>query len=260
MTLKKWNIALIFGLIFLLSLAYSISQYVFGKTPIRDYTEIKSSGTLNIVTQYNSVDYYVSGDSITGVQYKLSNYIKERSGLNVEIHLENNFDVCIDKLQKNLYDVIALNIPITNENKKNLNFTVPITTSKQVLIQKKKNRNDKVPFIKNQIDLGNKTVFVAQNSPVILRLKNLSEEIAEPIYIEEIENYAAEHLIYMVSAGGIDYAVVDKEIATKNAKILPNIDIETEISFSQFQAWAVRQNAPVLLDSLNNWISDYLNR
>jgi len=47
---------------------------------------------------------------------------------------------------------------------------------------------------------------------------------------------------------------VDKEIASKNAQLFSGLDFNTDISFTQLQAWALRKNAPVLLDSLNVWI------
>jgi membrane-bound lytic murein transglycosylase MltF len=61
----------------------------------------------------------------------------------------------------------------------------------------------------------------------------------------------------MVAYGEADYAVVDKEIALKNALLFPHLDVNTDISFTQLQAWAIRKEAPVLLDSLNRWIADY---
>jgi membrane-bound lytic murein transglycosylase MltF len=70
-----------------------------------------------------------------------------------------------------------------------------------------------------------------------------------------MEGYTQEQILYMVAYKQIDYAVVDKRIALKNKKLFPEIDMETDISFTQLQAWAVRKNSPILLDSLNCWIS-----
>jgi membrane-bound lytic murein transglycosylase MltF len=247
------------GAFVLLLFILIILLLLFKNTTIRkrDFPEIKSSGILNVVTEYNSIDYYVSDDSIAGFQYELCKYLEKRSGLKVNIYLENNLETCINKLENNFYDIIARSIPVTSENKEDLAFTVPITQSKQVLVQRKLSKADSAVYIHSQIDLANKTVYIPENSPVIFRLENLSEEIAEPVHIEEIADYTAEQLIFMVSDGYIDYAVVDNEIASKNLQLFPNIDTKIDISFTQFQAWAVRKNAPVLLDSLNSWLSDY---
>jgi ABC-type amino acid transport substrate-binding protein len=58
----------------------------------------------------------------------------------------------------------------------------------------------------------------------------------------------------MVAKGDIDYAVCDQQIALLSKNRLPELDIDTDIGFTQLQSWAVRKNAPVLLDSLNHWL------
>jgi len=209
---------------------------------------------LNVVMESNPAD------STAGFESALCQYIGNRSGLTVQTFSESNFDLCVKGLQNNTYDVIAKNIPITNENKKYLAFTVPITISNQVLVQRKPDEEDTTQvFIGNQIDLANKTVYVTQNSAAILRLKNLSEEIAEPIHIQETLDNSSEKLIDMVCNKEIDYAVVDKALAKKIAAQTPEIDYSIDIGFNQLQAWAVRPASPMLLDSLNVWITDFIN-
>ncbi len=220
----------------------------------RDYPQIAQEGVLRIVTEYSTVGYYVSGDTIEGFQYELSKAIEKISGLTVEIHLENNLEKSIEGLNNQTYDIIARNIPITTENRHLLAFTEPITLSRQVLVQRTAKANHNIPPIRNQIELARKTLHIPQNSPSLLRLHNLEEEIADTIYIQEDSLYSDELLIYQVAEGDIDYAVVDYEIAAKNKKDFPQIDIQTDISFTQLQAWAVRKNSPALLDSLNKWL------
>ncbi|GHT01823.1 glutamine ABC transporter substrate-binding protein [Bacteroidia bacterium] len=257
--MKNKSKGLFLSVIVLLGIAFIRIRMHYRTPEVRDYEQI-AADTLRMVTEYNSVDYYVSGDTIAGVQYDLCKFIERRSGLPVAISLENSLETCMGKLENKTYDVIALSIPITKKNNERLAFTEPITRDKQVLVQRKKTgKEDDSLFVGNQIQLANRTVFVPENSPAILRLKNLSEEIAEHIHIGQISNYTAEQLIEMVSTGKIDYVVVNRELAIKNLKQFPNIDIKTDISFTQLQAWAVRKNAPILLDSLNVWIADYFS-
>jgi len=259
MNIKRLLILLAFLLSIALLVLYSSSIVHDWKVmkSLRDLPEIRHSKTLNVVTEYNSVDFHVVGDTVTGSQYELCQFIAQRSGLTVQLYLENGLGTAIRKLENNVYDVVAQNIPITNENKKFLAFTIPITQNKQVLVQRKRNNIDSVLFIDNQLALANQTVYVTKNSPDILRLKNLADEIAEPIQIKEIADYTSEQLIYMVDKKEIDYAVVDKEIALRNTKLFPDLDFSTDISFTQLQAWALRKTSPVLLDSLNVWITAF---
>jgi ABC-type amino acid transport substrate-binding protein len=61
----------------------------------------------------------------------------------------------------------------------------------------------------------------------------------------------------MVAHGDINYAVCDENIARAYAPHLPNIDIHTAISFTQFYSWGVSKKSPALRDSLNVWLSRY---
>jgi len=57
----------------------------------------------------------------------------------------------------------------------------------------------------------------------------------------------------MVAKGEIDFTVCDLHVAQTSQKLFPEIDIETDISFTQLQSWALRKDSPALLDSLNHW-------
>jgi membrane-bound lytic murein transglycosylase F len=60
----------------------------------------------------------------------------------------------------------------------------------------------------------------------------------------------------MVSEGKIEYTISDRNIALLQQAYYSNIDISTDISLPQKIAWAVRKNAPALLDTVNSWIDE----
>ena len=219
----------------------------------RDYNEVQSEGTLRIVTQYNQSGYFASGDTIQGFQYELCRAISEISGLEVQIFLNMSLAESFTGLKDREYDIIARNIPITSEIKENYLFTDPIVLSKQVLVQRTVEANDSTPLVSNQLDLAEKTLYIPENSPALLRIQNLQHEIGDTIYVIEEGRYSSEQLIIMVAGGDIDYAVCDLQIATVAAGQFPEIDIATDISFTQLQSWAVRKESVALLDSLNHW-------
>lgn len=221
----------------------------------RDYPEIRKEGVLRMITEYNQSGYYIAGDTIEGFQYELSQAIAALSGLEVQTQLEMSLAESFRKLSDNQCDVIARNIPITSEMKENYLFTEPIVFNKQVLVQRTEESNNGIKPIRNQLDLAQKTLYIPKNSPALLRLQNLANEIGDTIYVKEDELYSSEQLAIMVAKGDIDYAVCDQQIALTSKENLPEIDIDTDISFTQLQSWAVRKDSPILLDSLNNWLS-----
>ena len=97
-----------------------------------------------------------------------------------------------------------------------------------------------------------------KDAPVILRLNHLSNEIGENIYIEEVEKYGPEQLIALVASGEINYVVCDEFIARDAMTHYPNLDMQLDISFSQFYSWGVSKGSQVLLDTLNGWLDRYL--
>jgi len=220
----------------------------------KDFEQIEQDGVLNVVTDYNSVGYFVSGDTIAGFNYELIRLLKSRIPLKIEIMLEASLDKSIEGLRKGKYDVLARNIPVTSQLREELSFTEPVVQNRQVLLQRKKEHNDDIEPVRSHLALAKKTLYVPANSPAILRIRNLSHEIGDTIYIKEDFLYGAEQLAMLVASKEIDYAVCDEGTAAKVAQSMPELDYATLIGFTHLEAWAVSEKSPVLLDSLNVWI------
>ena len=234
------------------------SQYQSGITA-RDFDEIKKDGVIRVVTEYNQTGYFVKGDTILGFQYDLANLFGKAMGLSVEIYPEMDLQKSIAGLESGQYDIIARNLPVTVGLREKVSLSEPLILNKQVLIQRTAKHNNGIDPIRNQLDLAKKTLHVPEGSPSLLRINNLSIEIGDTVYVKEMNKYESEQLIIMVAKGDIDYAVCD-EITAKNLKSrFPEIDIDTDISFTQLQAWAVRKDSYELLDSLNSWIIQLKN-
>ena len=231
--MKKWKKLLWIYLILLAMVVVTMfSLWESSHQPIvRDYPEIEKEGVLRVTTEYSPTSYYIDGDSILGLQYELCQAIAKVSGLEVQLNLEMSLTKSFLDLESGEIDVIARNIPITTENKELYLFTDPIWLNKQVLVQRTEKANGGIKPI-----------------------HNLEEEIGDTIYTHEDELYSDEQLIIMVAKGDIDFAVCDQQSAKKMKERFPQIDISTDISFTQLQSWAIRKESPILLDSLNLWL------
>lgn len=223
----------------------------------RDYAEIAADGILRAATEYNSISFFVNGDTVSGFHYELVEAFARDKGIQAQVSPVMSFDQQLKGLEIGKYDVIAYGILGTSELKDSLLLTTPIILNKQVLVQRKATSDNDSLFIRNQLDLAGRTLHVVKGSPSILRIRNLGDEIGDTIYVSEIEKYGSEQLIALVAHGDIDYAVCDETIAKAVADSLPQLDISTDISFTQFYSWGVSKQSPALLDSLNAWFTTF---
>lgn len=259
MKLKK--MLSVYAVLLLITVSLMVLLYNFRNKPKiilpRDFPEVVESGELNVVTDYNFIGYHVSGDSMAGFQYELIRALEDAWKLRVNVFLENSLDDNLKGLMQGRYDIVARNIPVNTQLREQVGFIQSIHLNKQVLVQRKAEFNGDIAPIRQHLELARKTIHVHKDSPVILRLRNLSHEIGDTIFIEQNSTYEAEQLTMMVASGDIDYTVCDQKVAEQLAERLPEIDIETDISFTHLESWALRKDSPVLRDSLNAWLGRF---
>lgn len=223
----------------------------------RDYQAIQAEGVLRVAAEYNSISYYIDKQDtvkVTGFDYELIHAFAKDKKLKVEIVPIMSFEERLEGLNSGKYDIMTFGLVSTSEFKDSLLLTSPVALNKQVLVQRKKRGNNDSIYIESQLGLAQRTLWVIKDSPAILRIRNLSNEIGDTVFIHEEAQYGPEQLISRVAHGEIDYVVCDEAIALIAADSLPQIDIRTAISFTQFYSWGVSKHSPVLLDSLNLWI------
>lgn len=215
------------------------------------------------VTDFNSTNYFIYRGHLMGFQYELLQEFADHTGKKLDVIVENDFDKRFRKIVKGEADLIASNLTITKERKKLVDFSIPYGETRQVLVQRKPSgwttMNDSEienRMIRNQLDLKGKVIFVKEKSVYASRLKNLSNEVGDTIFIEEVDK-ETEELIRMVAEGKIDYTISDEAIANLNQAYFDNLDVTTPVSFPQNIAWAVRKGETELLDEVNTWLENF---
>ncbi len=230
-----------------------------------DLPQILERGVLRATTNFNSTNYFVYRGEPMGFHLELLKLFANHLGVELQVYatndIEENFSCLADDKQ---CDLIAMDLTVTRSRHEGVQFTNAVTQTRQVLVQRKpdkwysmKSSDIEDQMVRNQLDLAGKTVYVQKNSAFVERLHNLMEEIGDTIYIVETEDLESEQLIEKVSKGEIEYTVSDEHIALVNQKYYSNIDVQTPLSFPQKLAWAVREDAPQLLEELNKWLEDF---
>lgn len=228
-----------------------------------DLEYIQDQSKLRVIVEPNAMSYKVIDvDSIAGLQVlMIDSFSKAMNIKNVEYITETNLAKAIELLLNHEVDILAWHIPIYNTKRDEINYSIPVFTSRQMLIQRKQNPKDSVEFIRNQLGLADKEVYLQAGTFYRQRIENLSKEIGDSIHIKEVANAKPIDLFNMLVNRDIDYTVCDEFVARvliKENKEFSKLDMNTAISFTQNYSWCVHPDCPLLLDSLNSWLSVYL--
>jgi membrane-bound lytic murein transglycosylase F len=230
----------------------------------RDLDEIEEDGVLRAITIFSPTSYFLYKGQPMGFEYDLLKRMAKHLELELEIVVADDLNELFVMLNEGEGDIVAHGMTITESRKEEVAFTHHHFESHQVLVQRKPENWRKMKLheidrelVRDPLELIGKTVHVRKNSSYYQRLLNLSQEIGGKIHIETIPgNIATDEIIRMVVEGEIKYTVADNNIAAVNATYFPILDVQTDISFAQRMAWAVRKNSPDLLEEVNEWIDE----
>ena len=192
--------------------------------------------TLNVAIEISPTSLSLAGDTLSGAYYNLLRQTCASHNLPVRFHPYTRLEDALQWLSEGRCRLIVGDLPVTAELRDSLIFLNPVGVDKQ-------------------FDLGGRTVHLPASSPYIQRLRNLSHEIGDTIYITEDPEYSSEQLVILTALGEIPLAVVNSETASALKSRYPRLDTSVEISLNQFQSWALSPRDSLLRDSLNLWLS-----
>lgn len=244
---------LIPSLIVLAAIVVAVSFFMLKKEEARiihdDLDRIIEDKELIVLTINSYASYFNYREVPMGFQYELAQGFAKSLGVELKVKVLNSEVELVNALLNGEGNLIAYNLPITNERKKDLIYCGEENVSHQVLVQR---------YGKNGLEdvtqLVGKEVYVMPGK-YEERLENLNQELGGGIIINEVSSDSInnEDLIEMVAEGKIDYTVTNNELAKINKTNYPNLDITMEISFDQRSAWAVRKTSPKLAEAADKW-------
>lgn len=225
-------------------------------TKVSPNSEYKRAGgdTINVAIEISPLSLSMAGDSLGGFNYELLKLISDKYGAKFKFHEFVPLNYALKGIDNNMFDVVVADIPATTILKESYLLTEPVYIDRQVLVQLNDPKTG-LPAITEHRQLASDSIWVVAQSPFIDRIQNLAKEMGcDTIYIMQDAVYSSEQLIILTALGEIKQAVVNEKIAQMLAKDYPNIDINTKISFSQFQSWVVSKKNQALAEKLNKWI------
>lgn len=227
-----------------------------------DLPQIEREGVLRAITTFSSTSYFIYRGRTMGFEYELLDRLADHLGLELEIVQAGNIDSLIPMLRSGEGDLVAFSLAVTKERARKIAFTEPLTTTHQVLVQRKPKQWRKMSevdlearLIRSLDSLAGRTIYVRRESSYYERLRELSAEINGEIEIEIAHGrVSTEELIRRVAEGEIEYTIADQNLAYITAADYSNLDVATVVGPSQEIAWALRKSSSKLMAAVNAWL------
>lgn len=200
-----------------------------------------------MVTEAGFAPYeFYDGDEIVGVDVEIAKEIAKSLGKELVIK-DVYFNSIINELKSGKADFAAAGMSITEDRKKEVDFTIEYVTSNQVVVVKKGSN------IKSVDDISDKRISVQLGT------------VADSYVEENLLNAKLNKLkTFLVAAEDVknnksDCIIMDKLPAVELVKKNPELEILDEVLFEDKYAIAVKKGNKELLDSINKVLTELVN-
>ena len=210
--------------------------------------------TLTAVLSNDITSYFIYRGEPRGFEYEMLHLFAEENNLQLDIEVVPEIRDVLHTLRSKHVDVAAANLTITEERKKDLEFTHPLIRTRQVLVQ----RDTKDSVVTDPLNLENQTIHVPPQTSYYQRLVNFRNESGIFFFIDTtLAETSTETSIRLVSEGELDYTISDENLAKIHSRFFNDLNIETAISLNQNIAWAVNKENDSLLTLLNAFLNEF---
>ena len=188
---------------------------------------------------------YLDNGELVGLDVDIMNLLAKKINKKVIFKQMQSIGIMF-ALQSNKIDAIISAMTITEERKKQVDFTEPYFTSKQVIIVKKNDNS-----IKNVEDLKIKKIGVQLATTGDLFISNFTKN--------KVQFNSGAVAVMGLNSGRVDAVVLDKEPAVKLVKNYQNLKILDILAIDESYGIAVNKNNRQLLSELNKALKEIKN-
>ncbi|MDE7337675.1 MAG: transporter substrate-binding domain-containing protein [Bacteroidales bacterium] len=203
-------------------------------------------GVLYAALEPDETDYFLYKGYPLGFHLELLQMFCREQGCRLVVKDGGSLREQMRMLGAGEIDILASNLNVSASREDKLHFVHPFYTSRQVLVQlKKEYLHDSLLFVDSLAQLCGRKVTVRRNSVFEEQLHEKNRLVSE-----KTEN----ELLNAVALGKIPYTVVSDNKAQRFALTHPQIDAALVLSEPQPVAWAVARGQDSLASLLNRWI------
>jgi membrane-bound lytic murein transglycosylase F len=208
--------------------------------------QIKSTGRLSVITDNSAHSYFIYREKPMGFEYELAKAFADYLGVDLTV-LTPGWDDLFKTLNSGRGDIIAASLTITDERRKQVDFSSPYLEIQQFVIVHRENRE-----INTIADLDGRDVYVRRGSSYHERLEQLRRQgINVKIHAES--NTPTEVLIGKVARKEIEITIADSNVALLNRRYYPQVIMAFPLAPEQSLGWAVRKGRSALRSEIDRF-------
>ena len=201
-----------------------------------------NSNTLKMITEASFPPYeFLRGQEVVGIDVEICRAVAERMGKEFQCETVD-FDSVIPAVVSGKADLAAAGITITEDRKKNVDFSIPYVKTGIVVISKKSNPFTNVEQLKGK-KIGVQSGTTSENY-VVNDLKQEPERLRSPA-----------EAVAGLKAGRCDFVIADIDPAKNCVKGEADLQLSDFITSEEY-AIAIRKGQPELLAAINATITE----
>ncbi len=204
---------------------------------------IKKAGVLKVGSDVAYAPFeFMEGDKPVGFDIDIAQEIAKALGVKFQV-INTSFDGIIAALKAKKFDIIISAMTITEERKKEIDFSIPYYDSGQIIVVRSDNKD-----IKSEKDLKGKVVGVQLGTTGELTAKKLKDQVG----IKEIRSYETIPEAFMdLELGRLDAVINDLPVSLYYSKNNPKLKCVGKPFTVEQYGIAVRKEDKDLLKKIN---------
>ncbi len=249
--------------LWLCNLAMLVAGSAIGAEPndiwTADLEGLKERRVIRLLVAYDKTFYFFDNGETHGISHELGLAFERELKIPV-VFIPVRRDRLLPSLIEGRGDIAAVNMTITPERLKQVDFTAPFAEGiSEVFVTSSKSGAPESLY-----DLSGRSVFVRRSSSYFASLENLNRTLRArgkpPVKIVLADaNLDDEDILEMVNANLVSATVVDGYLAKFWGQLLPDIRVHPHIALrggAQI-AWAIRKDSPQLKAALDTFVEHH---
>jgi len=229
----------------------------FGKTgSVRDLPEIQEEGRMSVLIESGEHGFTRDSVHVYGFQYELIRRFTDSLGVELVVINEDKTREGMRELTNGACDVLVSLRPVMIDSVRSVVSLNPILSTRLMLAQQTDSTGKLL--ISKQFELDGDTLTVMKNSPFMVRLGYLAEELAINLTINDIAVDSPDEIVKLVNDKQIKYTICPEYLTGRFKARYADVDFSVPLSFKQDLTWTVNKKSPELQKRLNAFLDGFI--